>query len=90
MALHSPKGFKNGCDVIVGSLLNYSHSIFEGLGPNKDHYTVYWWNGPYAKLFKIINFKGAGGPMFKTCYHGHVHNSTARAYINSCGQFIHS
>ena len=23
-------------------------------------------NGPYAKLFKIINFKGAGGPMFKT------------------------
>ena len=24
-------------------------------------------NGPYAKLFKIINFKGAGGPMFKTC-----------------------
>ena len=26
-----------------------------------------WLNGPYAKLFKIINFKGAGGPMFKTC-----------------------
>ena len=24
-------------------------------------------NGPYAKLFKIINFKGAGGPMLKTC-----------------------
>ena len=21
----------------------------------------------YSKLFKIINFKGAGGPMFKTC-----------------------
>ena len=21
----------------------------------------------YPKLFKIINFKGAGGPMFKTC-----------------------
>ena len=21
-------------------------------------------NGPYAKLFKIINFKGAEGPMF--------------------------
>ena len=21
----------------------------------------------YLKLFKIINFKGAGGPMFKTC-----------------------
>ena len=24
-------------------------------------------NGPYPKLFKISNFKGAGGPMFKTC-----------------------
>ena len=21
----------------------------------------------YSKLFKIINFKGAGGPMFKRC-----------------------
>ena len=25
------------------------------------------WVGQQPKSFKIINFKGAGGPMFKTC-----------------------